>query len=89
MRFPEWPRGVRAPQLLDVISQTSGAGTYDEDDVQRAYEVFGVFETATGYRLHCERVSYDRYTDRIQSALDRRCDPRDVGAWTFYNLPRR
>lgn len=88
MRFPDWPRGVAAPGLLDIIVQTDGPEG-DPAELERAYEVFGVFETRTGYRLHCERVAFDRYTAMIQTALDLERDPRELGVWTFYNLPRR
>jgi hypothetical protein len=78
MRFPDWPRDRRRPQLLDVIVQTDGPGG-DPDEVERAYEVFGVFETKTGYRLHCERIPYGQFPAS-----------RDPDAyWAFHNVPRR
>lgn len=82
MRFPDWPRWQRQPQLLDVIVQTDGPDG-DPDEVQRAYEVFGVFETKTGYRLHCERIAYETARERARSATD------DDAFWAFHNLPRR
>lgn len=78
MRFPEWPRNPptrRQPQLGDIAVQTEGPDG-DPDDVQRAYEVVGVVETRTGYRLHMERVDY--------MSLPGSSDPEAI--WTFFNL---
>jgi hypothetical protein len=77
MRFPDWPGG-RVPQLLDVILQTDGPGG-DPDEVRRAYEVCGVVETRTGYRLLCERIEYGAIP--VSEAED--------ALWCFWNLPRR
>lgn len=90
MRFPDWPRSHPIqPALLDLIAQRDGPDG-DPDDVQRAYEVFGIFETRgeRGYRLHCERVEYERFRERWQMAADAP-EPDQMGVWTFQNLPRR
>lgn len=78
MRFPDWSRHARVPQLLDIISQISYPEADDADYVRRSYEVFGVFKTRTGYRLHCERVEYGT----VPSSGD------PDATWTFYNYPR-
>ena len=77
MRFPDWPPTHRAPELGDIAMQTVGPGG-DPDEVRRAYKVVGVVETATGYRLHMERVGY--------GTLPASDDPYAV--WTFFNVPR-
>lgn len=56
MRFPHWPRSARPPELGDIICQTDGPN--GDDDLRREYEVIGVEETRSGYRLLCERVEY-------------------------------
>lgn len=79
MRFPDWHRTNRPPQLLDVIVQTDGPGG-DPDELQRAYEVVGVIETKTGYRLICERIAYDDARILARSLTD------DDRFWAFHNL---
>lgn len=57
MRFSEW-EAEWEPRLGDVIAQESARGALDHDRVRRAYEVVGVEETRTGWRLVCERIEY-------------------------------
>lgn len=77
MRFPDWPGGSRTPRLGDVISQIDGPGG-DPDELRRSYEVIGVEETRTGYRLLCERVEH--------GTLPGSSDPDAM--WPFFNVPR-
>lgn len=78
MRFPDWPSEHRAPELGDVVAQTSGRDTHDEDDVRRAYRIDGIEETRTGYRLVMTRVEYETLPESL--------DP--TALWTYYSLPR-
>jgi len=78
LRFPDWPRiGRRQPQLGDICLQTDGPDG-DPDEVERAYLVFGVWETRNGYRLHVERVPY--------GTIPESHDPDAM--WCFHNIPR-
>jgi hypothetical protein len=77
MNFRNWTE-EREPQLLDIIRQVSAPGADDADYIQRAYEVVGVWELPTGYRLTCERVAYD--------TIPASHDPDAL--WHFYHEPR-
>lgn len=76
MRFVDWPRTVRPPDLGDIACQQSGPGARDEDDVRRAYLVIGVEETRNGYRLLVERVAYGT------------APQRSGYVWAYHNVPR-
>lgn len=79
MRFPHWKAETRRePQLGDIAMQTDGPGG-EPDDVRRAYEIVGVVETATGFKLHMERVEYGTLPAAMKADA----------IWHFHNLPRR
>lgn len=80
MRFPDWPEGVRLPELGDIAQQTSGPDTDDVDDVRRSYLVVGVEEgrSPRSFRLIMERVEHGTVPARA----------RAVAIWRFHNTPR-
>jgi hypothetical protein len=78
MRFPDWPRDAREPQLGDVVYQESFAGAGDHARVRRAYLIVGVEETRSGFRLVMERVEYGTLPESL--------NPEAI--WAFHNLPR-
>lgn len=85
MRFPNWPRATRLPELGDVALQASCEGAEDWDVVRRAYRVVGLEEgrKPRSFTLVMERVAFETEINELRAGL-----LAAEQVWSFFNVPR-